>query len=99
MSLITRLECKILLFRWSGKTRVGRNKRIRIHRAYRYLHSDLVDLTWSLREIKPDGTKSQPTVITERVAFAGMERAIKRIEHRQLPSILNDFAKKIGEEL
>lgn len=52
-----------------------------------------------MREMKSDGTKGIPVVISERVGFEGLMHAIKRIENKQFPETLQRFAKEIGEEL
>lgn len=99
MQFLLRLRNHICLKRWSGVTKLGQHKRIRLNRTYNFFDSKVVDLIWSVRELYADGRRSHPTVLTERVSRESLQRTIRRIERDELPARLEAFAQKIGETL
>ncbi len=99
VNYFSKLSYKLFLLRWAGKKRIGRNKHIRLKRTYEFVHKDVIDIRWTLREIKDDGSISSPKVISERVNLAGVKTAIQQIEQDNLPRLIKHFAEKIGETL
>lgn len=99
MNLIKRIRNKITLHCWTGVKVVGKNKRIRLSRTYESYHKSVVDLTWSMREILPDGKQSKPSVLQERVSDKNLRHVISHYERKVVPQALQRFAQKIGETL
>ena len=99
MNLIKTIRNKITLHCWSGVKIVGKHKRIRLSRTYESYHKSVVDLTWSMREVLPDGKQSKPSVISERVSNVNLRRVISHYERQVVPHALERFAQKIGETL
>ncbi|MCF0197247.1 MAG: hypothetical protein HUK03_08500, partial [Bacteroidaceae bacterium] len=91
-SIFSRLRNRFYLARWSGERFVGKHKRIRINRVYGYYQSSVIDIHWSLREMKPDGTKGHPMVISERVSGERLLHVIRKVEKDELPKALQRFA-------
>ena len=87
----------IFLKFWSGKEKVGPNKRILLSKSFEVFGSTVYDLTWSMKYIHDNGKTSHSVTITERANKWNMRRVIRRVEKSKLPRAIDSIIKNHTE--
>ena len=87
----------IFLKFWSGKEKVGPNKRILLSKSFEVFGSTVYDLTWSMKYIHDKGKTSHSVTITERANKWNMRRVIRRVEKSKLPRAIDSIIKNHTE--
>ena len=82
---------------WSGKKKVGPNKRILLSKSFVVFGNTVYDLTWSMKYIHDNGKTSHSVTITERANKWNMKRVIKRVEKTKLPNTIDSIIRKHTE--
>ena len=87
----------IFLKFWSGKKKVGPDKRILLSKSFVVYGETVYDLTWSMKYIHDNGKTSHSVTITERANKWNMRRVINRVEKKKLPSAIDAIIKNHTE--
>ena len=83
---------------WSGKKKVGPNKRILLSKSFVVFGNTVYDLTWSMKYIHDNGKTSHSVTITERANKWNMKRVIKRVEKTKLPNAIDSIIRNHTKE-